>query len=126
MGIFLGRVLMLYSFGEARGLVDSNLIYPMWRLYKAMSKAIERNWGELTASSMMELMRKVYSGRTDPLLWIMARVGRGEGFMEAWIQWIADPVSRDIYVSFATLDKYAYENPVHHFNIFDLINAEPP
>jgi len=105
---------------------DPDLIYPMWRLYKTMSREIEREHGNLNLSNTISMMRKVYSGRTDLLLKIMERVGKGRGFAESWNQWVYNPETGDMYVSFATSDRYAYENPLHCFNIFDLLNAQPP
>ena len=44
----------------------------------------------------------------------------------SWHQWVACPETGDFVVSFAGGDKKAYENPVHYFNFYELLEAEPP
>jgi hypothetical protein len=41
-------------------------------------------------------------------------------------QLAACPETDDMLVSFATEDKNAFENPVHYFNLFELLNFESP
>ena len=41
-------------------------------------------------------------------------------------QWVSCPETGDMVVSFADADKSANENPVHYFNLFELLDSEPP
>ena len=56
---------------------------------------------------------------------LMRKPGKKDGFLVSWNQWTAYPESGDIYVSFANADKYASQNTVHHFNLFELLNYKP-
>lgn len=100
-----------------------NLIFPIWRNYKIMSKEMEKQWGTLDLDNTMSMLQDVYNGKTDILLAIMRKFGKGQGFLESWNQWVACPETGDMLVSFANADKSASENPVHHFNLFELIHS---
>jgi hypothetical protein len=41
-------------------------------------------------------------------------------------QWVACPKTGEIVVSFASAKKNAHQNPVYYFNLFELLNSEPP
>jgi hypothetical protein len=41
-------------------------------------------------------------------------------------QWVACPKTGDILISIGTHENHAYKNPVHRFNLFDLLNSQPP
>ncbi len=71
-------------------------------------------------------MRRVYSGRADPILAIMRVFGEGHGFLESCNLWSANPESGDILISFADDKKTAQFNEIHSLNLFELLNSEPP
>ena len=99
-----------------------DFIFPIWWNYKVISKEIQKKWGVLDLQNTMSLIRNVYNGKTNMLLSIMIKLSKGHGFLESWNQWVACPETGDMLVSFASRDKYASKNPVHHFNLFDLLN----
>jgi hypothetical protein len=41
-------------------------------------------------------------------------------------QWVACPETGDFAVSFSSGMTNAHENDVHYFNLFDLMESEPP
>lgn len=93
-----------------------------WIHYYALSNAIEEQWGNIDLYNMMDILRDVYSGNTD---WHFS-ILRLFGFYPNMAQWVACPENGEYLYSAATSDKQAYENPIHHFNLYDLLNAEPP
>ena len=72
--------------------------------------------------STTALIRDVYAGRTSLILMILMKIG----LVNSVHQWVACPGAGDISVAFATADTYAFENPVHYFNLFDLLESGPP
>jgi hypothetical protein len=100
-----------------------NSIFPIWWNYKVMSKEIEKKRGTLDLENTMLMLRNVYNGETDKFLKITTKLVKGHGFLESWNQWVACPETGDVLVSFASDNKYASKNPVHHFNLFELLNS---
>lgn len=102
---------------------SSDLIFPIWISYKIISKEIEKQWGTLDLDNTLSILRNVNNGKTSILLAIMAKIGKENGFLASWNQWVACPETGDMSVSFANADKCASKNPVHHFNLFELLNS---
>lgn len=96
--------------------------FTLWRKYKSMSEEIEKNWGEINLTTGMSLMRKVYTGRTDIFMFLFLRMGRNSILCD-FQQWAACPETGDFIVSFADKDSFSHENPLHYFNIYDLIES---
>jgi hypothetical protein len=48
------------------------------------------------------------------------------GFVKSIHQWVACPETGEISVAFATADTFAFENPVHYFNLYELLDSDPP
>jgi len=95
--------------------------YINWIQYKAISKEIEEQYGSLTVNSAIMLIRDVYLGKTN-LMFRMLLTRHSE----TGRQWVGCPVTGDFAICFAEDEKEAYRNPVHYFNFYDLLNAEPP
>jgi hypothetical protein len=104
-------------------LLGKNWHFNGWIEYKALSKEIERQWGKLDLNGTMAMLRKVYLGKTRSLFSLMIKL---YGVNPSLFQWVACPKTGDMLVSFASVDKRAIENPVHYFNIYELLEAEPP
>ena len=71
----------------------------------------------------MNMLRDVYLGKTDSMYHLL------QIFIfppQPIHQWVACPASGDMLICFADGIKIASENPVHHFNLFELLNSEPP
>ncbi len=123
-GGFIGLLkLILTLFQKNNKVFTPNHMFAIWRNYKCMSKEIEKQWGILNLDNTMSMLRNVYNGKTDILLAIMVRFGKGYGFLESWNQWVACPETGDIMISFANDEKYASRNLVHHFNLFELLES---
>lgn len=110
---------LLFKFG----LLKESNFFPHWSHYKTLSKEIEKQWGTMDLNTTMSMLRTVYSGKTDINFFIMRKVFK---FFPSFHQWVACPETGDMVVSFASANKSAHENPVHHFNLFELLDSEPP
>ena len=104
----------------------TDVFYAIWRSYKSCSQEIEKNYELLDINSTMMMFRNCYSGQTDLLLSVIIRLAEGTSFNRAWNMWVADPLSGDLVVCFATKDRIAWSNPVHFFNFYDLLTTTPP
>jgi Acyl-coenzyme A:6-aminopenicillanic acid acyl-transferase len=104
----------------------TDVFFAVWRSYKVVSEGIERNYGKMDLNSTMKMMRACYSGKTDFLLHLIVVLAEGTSFNRAWNLWVADPKTGDIVVCFAKGTSIAFENPVHYFNFFTLLNETPP
>jgi len=100
-----------------------NSVFPIWWNYNAMSKEIEEKRGTLDLENTMLMLRNVYNGETNRFLKMLTKLVKGYGFLESWNQWVACPETGDMLVSFASDNKYASKNPVHQFNLFELLNS---
>lgn len=92
-----------------------------WLHYKALSKEIEKLIGNIELNNSMDLLRKVYLGKTDIRFFLVQRFGTYVPLH----QWVACPETGDILISFSSVDKNAHENLVYYFNLFELLNSEP-
>lgn len=123
-GGFIGFLKLIFSLFQSTNYdFISFVMYPVWRKYKIMSQEIEKYWGSLNLDNTLSILRKVYNGKTDIFLAIMSIFGRGAGFLESWNQWAACTETSDMAVCFVSADKYASKNPVHHFNLFGLLES---
>ena len=105
--------------GIIRYLLGSNPYYPYWRHYRSLSLEMNKHWGNLDVNDTMTMLRTVYQGDTD----ILIRLVVYTGFLQTMHQWVACPETGDFAFSFADVDdtKNAFTNPVHHLNLFDLL-----
>ncbi len=92
-----------------------------WMHYIAISKGIESEWGNLDLNKTMTLLRDIYNGKTDVRFFFMQLFGA----YSTPYQWVMCPETGDFVLSFATRDKNAFENPVHYFNFFKLLEQSP-
>jgi len=100
--------------------------FVVWNNYRAMSNEIKKNWGNMDINSTMSMLQRVYRGETDFVLKFIKKCTTKSGFLKAWNQWVACTETGDMTVSFATHDKNACEVTVHYFNLYDLLNSNPP
>jgi hypothetical protein len=73
-------------------------------------------------NSTMTLLRDVYTGKTDFVFWFMQQLMS----YTAAHQWVAYPETGEMVISFAEGETLADETDVHYFNLYELIEAEPP
>lgn len=100
----------------------SNMIWP-WIHYRALSQQIEKYYGTLNVSSTMMALREEYSGKSN-FMWYIATHLYGIG--SCLYQWVVCPETGEMAISFARSDTWACYEPVHYFNIYELMEAEPP
>jgi hypothetical protein len=113
-----------------RFILGKNEYYPMWKHYQALSRSIEQNWGTLDLPSALSLVRDTYSGRTDLIIFLVQnfglinRIATRYGYLQSVNQWVAYPETGDILISFADADKNAWENEIHSYNFYELLNQD--
>jgi hypothetical protein len=95
-----------------------------WRFYKTLSQEIEDVWGSLSNDNIMSMVRSIYRGETDVILKLYGLLG-WEPF-SAFHQWVVCPDTGDFIVSYADSERQAQYNELHYFNLYELIEAEPP
>jgi hypothetical protein len=93
-----------------------------WIHYEALSTGIKHTWGAMNLTNAMGLLRQVYLGKTDVRFFMMQKAKARTTIY----QFVSCPQTGDFLVSFATAKKSAYQNNVHAFNLFDLLNESPP
>lgn len=93
-----------------------------WTHYRVLSEGYEKEWGDLNLSNTMDMLRDIYLGKTDFIFKIMMKMY----FYQPCHQWVASPKSGDMLICFGSEGKLSCENPIHHFNLFDLLESEPP
>ncbi|KAA0008015.1 MAG: hypothetical protein FE036_02750 [Thermoplasmata archaeon] len=91
--------------------------------FKIFSDAIEKNYGRLNLNNTMNMLRAVYQGKTN-LFYRFVQI-LGGPYSNVWYQWVICPETGNALVSFARNSISAYYNPVHYFNLYDLINGLP-
>jgi hypothetical protein len=69
----------------------------------------------------MSLLRNIYRGKTDIRFFIMQLVK----MYSTPYQWVICPENGNFVISIADRNKNAFENPVHFFNFYELLNATP-
>jgi len=112
--------------GFLRVLTDGEPYFVIWNSYRAMSNLLEKNLGNMELNNSMEMFKKGYRGDTDIILKILIKLAEGTSFNRAWNMWVSCPETGDIVVSFAERDKIAFDTPTHYFNLYRLLNEEPP
>jgi len=114
----------VYDPSGIRGLIRffffNDPTFGTWAQYKAISDEIENHYGTLTTESALTLLREVYSGKTGFLSWFLST---GDDTAR---QWVGCPTTGEFAICFAQNGMQAYQNEVHTFNFYELLEAEPP
>jgi len=95
-----------------------------WSYYKTLSQEIEKQWGSLNSTNILSITRSIYRGETNVYLKISEMLGL-EGFSSCY-QWVACPETGDMLISFADRNHPAQYNTIHEFNLFNLLDSQPP
>ena len=106
------------------GLLTGDPWFNTWSYYKTISQEIEKQWGNLDSMNIMSTVRSIYKGETNIYLKLSGFFGLEK--FSAFHQWVACPETGDILISFADGDYQAQYNKIHQFNLFNLIESEPP
>lgn len=95
--------------------------FAAWTQYNAISKEIENQYGSLDAETALILLQDVYLGKTNMAFRMLLAENTQTGR-----QWTASPKTGDIYIRFSDHGEDAYLNPMHNFNLYDLLARDPP
>jgi len=106
------------------GFIKTNYtFYNSIKHYQVLNDAIRRENGKFTANTTMDMMRAVYQGKTNLFYHLLQTALASQGYRDTWIQWVICPQTGEVLLSFSHNGTSAYVNPVHHFNIYELMNA---
>lgn len=103
-----------------------DVFFAIWQSYKIMSMEIEKHWGSMDLESTMNMMKKGYCGNTNFLLYLIFKLAEGTSFNRSWNLWVACPETGDMIVSFADRDQVAQFTAQHYYNLFELLEENPP
>lgn len=109
--------------GFIKFLLGKNIYFTIWRIYKSTTKQIEKNWGNINLNTSMEILRTVYSMKTDLFMLMFSR--SINSFSMPWNQWVYCHETGEFVVSFADKINGSWKNPVHYFKFDELIDLEP-
>jgi hypothetical protein len=105
-----------------RFLLGRDVYFGAWKHYVSLSRGIERYRGSLDLHNSMTLLRECYTGKYDLFFSLLQKLH----VFSPMHQWVADPKTGDMLICFASKDRIASLNPVHHFNLFTLLESKPP
>jgi hypothetical protein len=94
-----------------------------WIHYRALSNQIEKYYGSLDVNSTMAALREEYTGKSDFWMFIATAIA---GSYQCLCQWVLCPETGNMVISFASPNKRACYEPIHYFNIYELMDDEPP
>jgi len=96
-----------------------------WYRYKAISSGYQKYIGDLDLNNALSLIRDVYLGKHGGVIWYIIRntVMKDWG---SWYQWSYSSKTGDMLICYASQDKMASENPIHHFNFYEMLEEELP
>ena len=95
----------------------------VWNHYKALSKGIESQWGNLDINTTTFIVRQVYHGSYDPI-WDFILQFRTD--WTTWWQWIACPATGEFKIAFADGRISAHHNTIYSFNFLETIEQHHP
>ena len=101
-------------------------MFMRWQHYCALSDQIERYYGRLDVNMAMTALRKVYTGMSNLLWYWWINIRHFELLAPSLCQWVVCPKTGEMAISIARPDSSAFIEPVHYFNFFELIEADPP
>ena len=96
-------------------------IWFRWIHYRELSDQMERYYGTLDVNSSIMALREEYTGKTSFWMFLNTKV---IGLWQCLYQWAVCPETGDLVISFATSDTRACDEPLHYFNIYELIEAQ--
>jgi hypothetical protein len=105
-----------------RYLLGKDNYFGIWKHYVSLSRGIERYWGSLDLNTSMIVLRECYTGKYDLFFNLMQKTKA----FSPMHQWVACPKTGDMLICFASKDRIASLNPVHHFNLYTLLTSKPP
>ena len=104
------------------GLEEEFGVFQRFSRYQSLSKGVEKYYGEIDLENAMQITKKVYTGGYDLAWYLICKKAK---YWQSWWHWAVCPETGDFFISYQTPDKYAYENPVYEFNLFELLESNP-
>jgi hypothetical protein len=95
-----------------------------WRFYRTISNEVESQLTSLDINSTFAILRSLYQGTSDHLLRFYEFIG--DDIFNACSQWASTPLNGDLVISFADDTHQAHNNQLHHFNLYELSESDPP
>jgi len=93
--------------------------------YRMVSLGCQEYTGDnkkLDLSNSLESIRNAYNLEYGSVfMFLLHKFFLGE--YNAWYQWSYTPFSGDLLICYASSDKTASENPIHHFNFYELLDT---
>ena len=74
--------------------------------------------GKMELNQTMNLLQNIYQGKTD----IRFKILQLYASYQSPYQWVICPETGDFVLSFATREKNAFNNKIHYYNLYDLID----
>ncbi len=99
-------------------LTGKTYMFIPWMHYRALSEEVERRYGTLDLNGTMDLLRDEYTGRTDLVFGVAVHVSE---IYRSLFQWVAQPSTGEMVVSFAGDETRACSMPVHYFRLDALL-----
>jgi hypothetical protein len=112
-----GLISFLYS------MFKNSHIWYTWTHYRALSDQVERYYGTLDVNSTMTALREEYTGKSNFIMYLTTKI---IGLWQCLYQWVVCPETGEMVISFASPDTRACSEPLHYFNIYELLEAEKP
>lgn len=95
-----------------------------WGYYQAMSKGCKKYMGDLDLNNFLSVFRNMYMGRHGGVFWYLLKKTILRDFFPFY-QWAICPKTGDMLICYSSKNKIAPENPIHYFNLFELLETEP-
>ncbi len=109
--------------GFIRYLLGLDVRFVIWTHYRVLSEGLEESWGHLDVNETMKILSDMYLCKTDPIFTLFQRLF---SIYTPYHQWVACPETGEMAVTFASAHRISSANPVHHYNLFKLLESEPP
>ena len=111
---FLRFVLFLLDFK-----VEYNYYYTLLH-FTVLSDEVEKNWGNFDHNLSINVLRNIYSGKTNLFYGLINKLGGS--YRNSWSQISYCPETGDIILSFAKDGQTAFKQEINRFNFNDLVN----
>jgi hypothetical protein len=95
-----------------------------WASYDALSRALNDEWGSINLHDLMNLVRDVFNGNNNLYFKFNKFTKNINGAHIYGIhQWATCPETGDMLICFQKEKLSSYEQPVHYFNLFNLLDS---
>lgn len=96
--------------------------YYLWVNYKAFSTGINSIWGEMNLNNTLSMCRQMYRGGYNHIWNVLLKIIP----KLSWWQWVVKPSTGEMYISFASGDKCAFDTEILKFNYLKSLEDNSP